>query len=478
MQKLSQKFKIILFWLVLTLFLFIPLYQKFPLFEISKTFVSIRLEDFLILITFIIWGVYILISGDFKKLLYDNLTKLIALFVSLGLLSLFSAAYLTHTIGLSLGLLHLLRRIEMIGLLLVGIWAVGGKRQLKVLLITASIALFLVNFYAVGQKYFSFPAISTTNSELSKGKIFYLGQFDRVNSTFAGHYDLAIFLMMSIILTLSIFLFKVDTFKTEFVRKIDKIFPFLWLGVLIIFSMLILILTAARLSFAACVFGIIVLFIILKKWKYIVFSLILFALLLAYPSQLRNRLISTITINIGGQWSSYVAVNEEQAKRSLLNIPTLPAMGKKTPTQGAQAADIAPGEPIDTTDLAIYRSFEIRTKVEWPRAIRALTRNPFLGSGYSSIGLATDNDLLRLLGEVGIMGTVAFILIIWEITKRLISLYRNSSGFFRYYYAGIIAMLISFILNSLFIDVFEASKVASIFWLVLGISLGAAKIKK
>src|SRR5205814_2283829 len=45
------------------------------------------------------------------------------------------------------------------------------------------------------------------------------------------------------------------------------------------------------------------------------------------------------------------------------------------------------------------RSTSIRLNVEWPRAVRALTKNPLLGTGYSSITLATDNDYLRALGE-------------------------------------------------------------------------------
>ena len=57
------------------------------------------------------------------------------------------------------------------------------------------------------------------------------------------------------------------------------------------------------------------------------------------------------------------------------------------------------------------RSVSIRLNVEWPRAIRAFSKNPLLGTGYSSITLATDNDFLRLLGEVGLVGALAFFLI-------------------------------------------------------------------
>jgi len=48
MRKLSPKFEEFLFWLVISLLIFIPLYQKFPLLEFKGLPVAIRLEDFLV----------------------------------------------------------------------------------------------------------------------------------------------------------------------------------------------------------------------------------------------------------------------------------------------------------------------------------------------------------------------------------------------------------------------------------------------
>ena len=131
--------------------------------------------------------------------------------------------------------------------------------------------------------------------------------------------------------------------------------------------------------------------------------------------------------------------------------------------------------PIDSTELGVYRSFDIRWKVEWPRAIRAFMKNPLLGTGYSSLGLAVDNDVLRSLGEVGIFGTLAFALVLIAIMKRLKKISQNSDAFAKYFCLGLIAVLISFVINSLFIDVFEASKVASIFWVLMGLGLSLDK---
>jgi hypothetical protein len=135
-------------------------------------------------------------------------------------------------------------------------------------------------------------------------------------------------------------------------------------------------------------------------------------------------------------------------------------------------ADVVPGEPVNIAEVAVYRSFEIRTKIEWPRAWRAFLRNPILGSGYSSVDLATDNDLLRLLAEVGILGWLTFSLLLVAIIKRLFYFWQNSKGFLKYYISGLIAMLLAFIVNSFLIDVFEASKVASLLWLLIGVTFG------
>ena len=64
-----------------------------------------------------------------------------------------------------------------------------------------------VAVYGFGQKYLYWPAFSTMNREFSKGWVLYLTEHARVLSTFGGHYDLAAFIMMVLILLWSLFLF-------------------------------------------------------------------------------------------------------------------------------------------------------------------------------------------------------------------------------------------------------------------------------
>lgn len=472
MQKFLSIFNNLLFLLVLFLFVFIPLYPKFPLVNISGTFVAIRIEDLLIGLTVSLWGIYLILSGNLRSFLKDKLNSAILLFFFIGAVSTFSAVYLTHTVIAHLSILHLLRRVEFMILLPVVASVVRSKGRLILVLIFLALTVLSVNLYALGQQNLNWPVVSTTNSEFAKGLILRLAPGARVNSTFAGHYDLAVFLAMTISVLTAVFFA---------VKKRIKIFIFC-LGLL---SLAVLIMTAARLSFVAAFTGIIAALLLAKKKKYILFILIAVILILIYPSQLRDRLISTVTVNLLSMGQRYAGKTQDQQIRSKLNIPTLAVKTSSTSattssfasSAGQTATDIAPGEPVDTTQLGVYRSFEIRYKIEWPRAMTALIKNPFLGTGYSSIDIATDNDFLRSLGEVGVLGTAALILVLIETTKRILNCAAFESKLIRYFSAGILAMIITFVVNGLFIDVFEASKVASLFWMILGLNLAVLRFK-
>jgi len=126
------------------------------------------------------------------------------------------------------------------------------------------------------------------------------------------------------------------------------------------------------------------------------------------------------------------------------------------------------------------RSISIRLNVEWPRSLRALRKNPILGTGYSSITLATDNDYLRMLGETGIFGFFSFFLMFGSVliaifSKAIKSGWDSIEGVFLY---GALAAIPGVLLNMVFIDILEASKFAIVFWLILGSAVGLAKNEK
>src|SRR5687768_8701938 len=113
MQKLLSIFNsyAIFKYVIPILFLVIPLYPKFPLFNVPGTYVAIRAEDFLLTIMAALLGIYFLKHNLFE-FLKQPVIKAIILFIAAGLLSVLSGWLLTQTIKPHLGFLHWARRIE------------------------------------------------------------------------------------------------------------------------------------------------------------------------------------------------------------------------------------------------------------------------------------------------------------------------------------------------------------------------------
>jgi hypothetical protein len=463
MQKLSLKFEKNLFLWVVLISVFIPIYPKFPLFNIPGTYVAVRLEDFLI--AFVVFGWLLGIFYKWRLLLAEHITKAILLFWVIGLLSLFSGIFLTQTVVPHLGFLHYLRRVETMILFLVAFSAFSSIKQIKVWLMAMFFASLFVVLYGFGQQFLQFPVISTTNREFSKGLILFLSPEARVNSTFAGHYDLAAFLAFFLVVLTGYFFYVKGLFRK---------------GIMIVtglLSFILLALTAARVSFLAALLGIIsVLFLTGRKKLILAVFVLAFAALIISPD-LRHRTIATLTVNLlGGGGAKYEPPPQMPGNTTKFSIENA-ATGAATPS--GVPVDIVPGEPLDTTELGVSRSFEIRLNEEWPRAIRAFEKNPFLGTGYSSIGIASDNDYLRSLGEVGILGTLSLALIFFIIIKRMWETIRNSQGSSsRILIIGMFGGLLTIFLTQTFIDVLESSKIAQLLWLSLGVGFASMEIGK
>jgi len=472
MQNFFSVFKKNMFWVLVFLVVFIPLYPKFPFANIPGTYVAIRLEDLVIGITILIW--FTLNAGKLKSYFKKTIYQAILLFWVIGGLSLLSAIWVSQSVQPHLGLLHWVRRIEYMSLFIVAATSIESVKQVKILIWAFLATVVLVVLYGFGQIWLDFPVVSTTNKEFSKGLILYLTKGARVSSTFAGHYDLAIFLSMALMVIAGLFFY-----YKGFVRKLG----FLAMGA---GSFILLGLTAARVSFVATFIGLAAIFWLNKKrWLVLGLMVVCLGVLAAVPD-LRHRLVATVTVNLmGGGGAKYNPppgtvtvytpikhVPESSRAQFLKNIK------ESTPSateSGAIAYDTAPGEPINTTELGVYRSFGIRTNVEWPRAINAFYKNPLLGTGYSSITLATDNDIVRSFGEVGILGTFALGLVFLILVKEMASFRKVSNGFENLFILGLLGSIFVFFATALFIDVLEASKIAEIFWLMLGVSWATMK---
>src|SRR3990167_7558191 len=190
-------------YLAAGVFMVIILYPKFPFLRIPGLLVSIRLEDFLMAMVFGICSLYLL--PRLARVFSLKIEKAILIYLAVGLLSVLSAIFITKTADPEVGFLHWLRRIEYFTGFFLGVLALGKKENLgfyiKVLLTT----LFFVFVYALGQRYLYWPIIVTQNVEYAKGIALRWIPGSHINSTFAGHYDLATFLVLVLPIFISLF---------------------------------------------------------------------------------------------------------------------------------------------------------------------------------------------------------------------------------------------------------------------------------
>ncbi len=454
MQKLLELFNKSFKYLLASLLIIVPLYPKFPFIQIPGTYVSVRAEDFLIAVIALFALIKIIQGRNIKNIFKDNIVRGIILFLTIGAVSLLAGIFLTKTATLSIGILHLLRRVEYF----VPFFAIftfypydKGKNlefYIKVLMIVVIVAF----IYGFGQVHFNFPVIITQDSESSKGLALRWTPGTQITSTFAGHYDLAAYMVLVLPIFISLFF--------VFKDRVSKSLMFLTASA----GFWLLVNSASRISLASYLVSVFVSLVLLKKYKAMIVVILISIILSGFSSNLFARYKSLIDV-----YSAKIK-NLKIVKSNQFNF-TVEAQ-ETTLVKKEVAATPVPKPVFED------RSTSIRLTVEWPRAIRAFLKDPLLGTGYSSIGLASDNDFLRLLAEVGFLGFVAFMLVLFRILWSfvlLMPLQKNLSGLELGFVTGVVGGIFGTFLNATFIDVFEASKFATMFWLIVGLAVYLAK---
>jgi len=456
MQKRLKWLDGVMKYCVAAIILAVPLYPKFPFIRIPGTFVSIRLED--LLIAFGVFLLLIEVIPNINLFLKDKLNQSVILFLTIGLASLCSAVFVTKTVLPHIGFLHWARRVEYFIPLFLGLISIRKNRSNAGFYFkTILIVVFITFVYGLGQRYLDWPIIITQNEEYSKGVALRWITGSHINSTFAGHYDLATFLVLVLpIVASSTFLLK---------NKKTKVI----LAIVFLFGLWLLVVSASRISLVSYFVAVSGTLVLIKKAKAIPIILTVSILFTGFSPNLVDRYKRVIDVSVNKLNNS-----------SLLNYDFFPNVVLATTDDETlferEEIVLTPTPPPVIED----RSTNIRFNVEWPRAFRALAKNPLLGTGYSSITLATDNDYLRLLGEVGLLGFFAFILIFVRLGQKLFSVYpfKKYSGIELAFLSGFVGSIPGLLLNAVFIDIFEASKFAIIFWLLTGICLGLVKYEK
>ena len=525
----------LIFLLAIFLLIFIPLYPKWPLFDILPGYiVRIRLEDFFVSITFLVFIVQVIRKKN--KVFPNPLWVPFLIFAAIGFLSCLSAIFITRSVPFQLLhiskiFLHYFRRLEYISLFFIFFSAIKNLKQLKQAVFVSGFVLLVVAIYGFGQKYLYWPVYSTMNREFSKGWRLVLTEHARVPSTFAGHYDLAAYLALFLVIFISLAIY---------VKKTSWRL-FFWL--IFILGFFTLILTASRTSFISYMVGASLAIFLLslrekKKFFWFISRLVpitCFSLIVMFSfGDLSERFSNFLKLDLMRDYvndlvrNKIFGIKENSLKYLSLNqdlslvysksdapptvvsgqsnegralpgdvyqdIPNLVATDSAEATGSAVIKDnqkeaSVPGyvqvrRNYSETAYVVGLSSAIRLDALWPMAIKGFLKNPLLGSGYSTLNKtstanfteaeSTDNDYLRNLGESGLLGTISFFAIIFLILKlSWQKLPKIKSPFLYSLTIGIMAGTIALLLNAFYIDVFEASKIAFIFWAMAGILMAS-----
>jgi len=489
MKKLSNWFKKLDENLVRTLLIgsvfFVPLWPKLPFKMINYTYIAIRLDDIYLAILAFVFAFQLLRR---KVALNKKFILPFALFFISVFASFIWNAYVVKNMQLPhLGLLHSLRRVEYMIMFFIASSVIKTKKDFWQIISYFFISVFLVILYGLGQKFLNFPAVQTMNPEYAKGYILYLTPDSRISATFGGHYDLAIYLVMAIPLILSFYFFKKN-----------NLFLYLFIG-----ALLILLYTSSRSSFIAYLIATVGFLLFIRKFKFLILVLILTAGLMFTTGEITKRFLKTFQVRrilvddrtgavyIGQTITtkelpagSFYVKLKDQTKNSDDNLNTFRnkivqekvneatnsgvlTVGNTDQYVATLSANLRPVNTV-VSDISMATRFQ----VEWPRAINAFKKNPLLGTGPSSITEATDGDYFRWIGEVGLLGTITFLNILFLILKTIFVSIKKLSFEEKLIGYGFIFGFFALFINASYIDAFEASKVAYVFWTLAGLYVG------
>ncbi len=470
---------------------FVPLWPKLPFKMVNYTYIAIRYDDFYLAILTVVFIIQLLRK---KVSLNKKFLLPFIFFLSIVFISYYWNSYIVKNIEFPhLGLLHSLRRVEYMIMFFIASSVIKTKKDFWQVISYFFVSVLLVILYGLGQKFLNFPAVQTMNPEYAKGYILYLTPEARISSTFGGHYDLAIYIIMAIPFILSFYFAKGKNF-----------YLLLFIG-----ALLILLYTSSRSSFIAYFLATIAFLLFIRKFKFLIFVLILTMGLMFTTGEITKRFLSTFQVRrilvddrTGAVYigqtittkelpagSFYVKLKDQSKGQTAeqQKVDNLDVFRNQVVLNETREATIA--GRISTSEEEKYMaslsanlksvntvvsdiSMATRFQIEWPRAINAFKKNPLLGTGPSSLTEATDGDYFRWLGEFGLLGTIAFLNILFLILKTIWDSIKKLSFDERLIGYGFIFGFLALFINASYIDAFEASKVAYTFWTIAGLYIG------
>lgn len=322
------------------------------------------------------------------------------------------------------------------------------------------LAPILLTLYSLGKSVYTGSPLSITLSTIAEPQ----------NALILG----------SMALTLLVFMYAYDRFRKVFMMFV------------IVMGLGVLVATASRTSSIALMASSVLYLVYIRKFWYVPVIILLFAGFTYFDTDLVNRWLNTVQIKqviINDKTGEEVVVqkirsDELPAGTSFINFgksdeSSLSALIKEDLAikQATLSGNLRPQDYETYSAVAADISLAVRFQVSWPRAWKAFLRNPLLGTGPSSITESSDGDYMRWIGEMGALGTGAFLFTVGAIMQSLYVARRRVSKEGQLIVMALLFGTFGLFVNAILIDVFEASKVAYLFWLTLGLFVGLFNLK-
>jgi len=502
----------------------------------------VRFEDMLMILAGIIWVTQVFRKKiTWKSPLFKLLGTYAGIgFLSLLSAVLITQTIPAELIHVGKSVLHYLRYLEYFFLFIIMYASIETPKQAKTVVWSLVFTVFIVSFYGIGQKYWYWPVYSTMNREFSKGVRLYLTEHARVQSTFGGHYDLGAYLVVVLPILLSFaFLSKkkwekrifqfVHAFGLWLLIMSASRAPFAAYGLAVFFVLLFV--AWQEKTWLKKLWSFI-------KKSFAIGSLTL-SLMLVFGSDMSERFLQVIegypqvmayydqgkktfdelnaerkkTRDRFYDWLGIIELGPPENSIGFDNsddlAPVLTATDQQPVTRPSDVYKDIPdivevktqnsdGTTTTTTvekertwsanALKYGLSMAIRLDTLWPNAIKGFMRNPLLGSGYATLNKetviqfteaeSTDNNFLRVLGETGLLGFLAFFGIIILAMKVALKHIFDQDILNSALAIGLFAGSIGLMANASYIDVYAASKVAFSYWGVVGLVLATLSLPK
>lgn len=460
----------------------IILVPKMPFIPVPGIYFNIRIEDFVVAFVYALFLLGLLLRKI--KIPKTSLHLPIFIFVFVIALSTLIGIIRDTVVSTTLGILYFMRYVEYIGLFFM---MVSSFRKVNFKKYIGFLVVMYVGviFYGILVRFNLAPMYRTMNSG---GQKLYFYQLDFVQSTFGGHYDFGTYIMLSIPLLVSLFIVSS--------KKVYKV----GLLLLIIISGYLMYYSYARSSYLGLIVALFFFFMLNKSKLFVIPALEGMRVMWSYFSGKFSKYTYDFNFSLGEKYSlnNILSLWKDKEERiteiastnetttsvmptiSEVTYQEVTSSGVEVTSSGKSLARGVNNELITNNEIPIGEEFHISLDpsgqirfIRWQEHLDRFRESPLFGNGLSSIGVGADGDYIRWLTEIGLIGFLSFMYVLSKIFLVTWNLYRKiEDGFDKYIFLAFLVGFVGLLVNAIFIDVFEASKIAFYFWFITGLTFG------